>query len=1278
MKPTRYWLYMATGLAFALLSVVHPAFAAESGGDLPFIIITKLVKPPTLDGKIDKGEWDRAPATCAFRRINTGSAANRSTVCLLGFDEQNLYVAFQCRTNAKPKAGVKSPDGPVWQDDAVEIFLQPDPASGDYFQFIGNSIGTAWDSKGKDPKWNTNWKYAASVHEGRWEAEVAIPFSSLGVTIPKDGAEWGINLARDAVAGGREISAWSWPNGTLHNPARFGKAKFLRSGTAVRLLSIGNLSVGEARVGLQLCAPDQSKSDIKFAVTVIRKKETLSEKRGSPTIPAKGVLDIRHDFDARQPGEYSLHIDVKDKSGAAIHRTKLPFTILSAISARMIQMQLSGRVALELDARGAKLPVAQLKATADILAKGDRILVRRVTGFNRAARATVILDVSHCAPGKHDILVRLWNDQSKEIGRTTVSFTRPETPKWRGSQAGVTEKVMPPWTPMQVHGGTVYCWGRRYKFNAEPWPAEITTQGQSILSGPIRLRGKIGEKEITWRSDKIAVENTSDSRISMSSRLSSGDLILKGDTSIEYDGMIRMDMELIPKGEQTIDELTMDIPLKKEWATLYHFWPGRWRSTYNSGAVPAEGMKIPFKPFVWVGKEEGGLAWFTESDEMWSHKNREEAIEIIRDGETVVLRAHIIAEPITIDRTRHYTFGLQATPVKQIPQDWREWRICHGASYGMSERMIHSSNRLTYPAKGNIRTDRGTFEAWVRVDFDPNEPVKNKSTRGQLNRSLFLLDAPNSRQFGFYWNIDDRGMRIYAREGSKYPIILGASANWKKGELHHIAFTWGDEVRIYLDGKLAESRKYKGLVNANGAAAVLSLGGGRCDFLIDEFRISDIPRTSFDLTKPPSKDSHTLLLDHFDGKHGGTLDGKAVYDKAKFGQGLYLHDAGPPVSALDRAAQLGVKTLVYHEHWTDIQNYTETTHKEELKKLVAECHKRGIKLLLYFGYEMSNIAPEWPFYSEECLTKLPGTPVNPKGGYHRKPEQRAYTCCYNSPWQDFLADGIKHVLDTYNIDGVYLDGTIEPWGCRNYLHGCSYLDKNGKRRPTYPIFAVRNLMKRIYNLCTVQRDGLVSAHQSTCCVTPTLAFTSSYWDGEQLGSLPATEDPSSIIPLDTFRAEFMGRNFGLPCEFLVYPPHPYTIDEALAFTMLHDVPVRPGGVGRRLEKIAAIWNAWTDFGASKADWLPYWRNGDYVTASPKGVKVSIYNRGAEGALLVVSNLGGDTVDAKVQLNVRNLKLPAKLQGQDALTKVTVGIQGETIALKLPRLTMKMIRVKGAQ
>jgi hypothetical protein len=209
-------------------------------------------------------------------------------------------------------------------------------------------------------------------------------------------------------------------------------------------------------------------------------------------------------------------------------------------------------------------------------------------------------------------------------------------------------------------------------------------------------------------------------------------------------------------------------------------------------------------------------------------------------------------------------------------------------------------------------------------------------------------------------------------------------------------------------------------------------------------------------------------------------------------------------------AGLGVRTVCFHEHWTDIQNHPTTTHGKELDRLVAACHQRKIQLLLYFGYEMSDIAPEWERYHEECL-------ASPRaGGYKRQPTQTAYIVCYRSHWQDFLAQGIDRVMADHKVDGVYLDGTSEPWGCSNRRHGCGYVKPDGSVGTTYPIFATREMMKRIYTIVKHRNPaGQVNVHQSTCMTIPTLAFATSYWDGEQLQSLPRkpSAQDSGFIPL---------------------------------------------------------------------------------------------------------------------------------------------------------------------
>jgi len=123
-------------------------------------------------------------------------------------------------------------------------------------------------------------------------------------------------------------------------------------------------------------------------------------------------------------------------------------------------------------------------------------------------------------------------------------------------------------------------------------------------------------------------------------------------------------------------------------------------------------------------------------------------------------------------------------------------------------------------------------------------------------------------------------------------------------------------------------------------------------------------------------------------------------------------------------------------------------------------------------------------------------------------------------------------------------------------------------------------------------------------------------------------------------------------------------DDALAFTMQHDVRVRPHGSGRLLEQMSKIWDVMTRFGVDAAEWQPYWSNGQLVSAQPEAVKVSMYVKPTR-ALLVVANLSStEAKSAQVQVAGSRLGLPATAKARDALS-------GEHLELAHGRLTLPL-------
>ncbi|MFN3421553.1 MAG: glycoside hydrolase domain-containing protein, partial [Armatimonadota bacterium] len=197
--------------------------------------VCPTTEPPTIDGQLSEGEWDKAAKLTNFTVMGSDRLAEQQTEVFVTYDERNLYIGFRCvQKYGKPKADAKKRDDPVWEDDAIEFFIQPDLDKPLYFQFIGNSKGVIADGKGTDLSWDGDWTYKTRLGEGFWEGELSVPFASLGMKAPKDGDAIGFNACRDQQTPSRLWSSWSRTSTGFHDPSAFGKLVFSTTEKATR------------------------------------------------------------------------------------------------------------------------------------------------------------------------------------------------------------------------------------------------------------------------------------------------------------------------------------------------------------------------------------------------------------------------------------------------------------------------------------------------------------------------------------------------------------------------------------------------------------------------------------------------------------------------------------------------------------------------------------------------------------------------------------------------------------------------------------------------------------------------------------------------------------------------------------------------------------------------------------------------------------------------------------------------------------------------------------
>ncbi|HOJ39970.1 MAG TPA: DUF6067 family protein, partial [bacterium] len=277
--------------------------------------------------------------------------------------------------------------------------------------------------------------------------------------------------------------------------------------------------------------------------------------------------------------------------------------------------------------------------------------------------------------------------EGKQLVGTTFSFVRKHFP-WENNSLGITEEVYPPFVPLKTAGTQVSLVSRAYRLNYFGLPEEVLTLGRNILSGPVTLRYLSASGEGIWRNQVGTWKTVKPHQATFSARGKSDCLEYEALTTVEVDGCLRIDLTLKPgQKSEEIKSLWIDIPLKGKEIPLMHTIGDGLRQNY-SGATPRgtgvvwDGSRVArsgdwrnlFVPYIWLGAEERGLAFFAENDKGWvteKGKSKKPVMELVDEGEKMTLKVYLINRPVTLTAERKMTFGLQASPTKPMPENWR-------------------------------------------------------------------------------------------------------------------------------------------------------------------------------------------------------------------------------------------------------------------------------------------------------------------------------------------------------------------------------------------------------------------------------------------------------------------------------------------------------------------------------------------------------------------------------------------------------------------------------
>ena len=241
---------IAGGIVLLLFVATYFLFLRKQSVDLdlPTYEAPRATGTITIDGNVNDDAWKKVPWTRDFPYSDGSGFPDKSARAKITWDDQYLYFAFQAEDDDLVSTYAVR-DDPIYQEDVVEVFLDPEGDKLNYYEFEVSPRNVIFDalfpSYRKDlslsKKWNAAMRTGVQCEgtidnhgdkDTGWSVEMAIPFADIQFSPrkpPKTGDVWRMNLFRINITarGQSDYCAWSPPiQGDFHILDRFGFLRF--------------------------------------------------------------------------------------------------------------------------------------------------------------------------------------------------------------------------------------------------------------------------------------------------------------------------------------------------------------------------------------------------------------------------------------------------------------------------------------------------------------------------------------------------------------------------------------------------------------------------------------------------------------------------------------------------------------------------------------------------------------------------------------------------------------------------------------------------------------------------------------------------------------------------------------------------------------------------------------------------------------------------------------------------------------------------------------------
>lgn len=816
LPPRRALILVAAAI---LLTLDDAGFAATPALQVPQVRLPQMT-PPKIDGIVDEQEWAGAARMVGFTK--RAMLAPLDASFWVGSDGTQLYIAV---VSAVPPCGkllarvVPLPedrDARTWLDDSIELVLDPMPTAPigqrRLFHANINAKGAIHDmiyvAGGSAEPWRGHWRTASQIIGDRWHFELALPLADLGVRSMPSGQSMGVRIGRNwqqtPLASQTE---WSPLGGAYIEPRSMPRVTWDATAPVVQVLQLADPDKPGAHIKLSVSNPGNVARDVKVALVYRPKSSAPQEVVKSLRVPPgqKALVelagsamneDVFTSIHVTSPDEKTIYYlrEFNWRAGRPARAWAVDETAVRKIQTQFAYHPSFNKVHF-------KANIGELENRAKVT--GARLAIRR-------KGAAVSLATTDLAMTADFALRTLWTvpplpDGQYEavfqlIGVTTDPVVQPfvrHVFPWEHNRLGKSDALVEPFTAIEVKGRTVSTVLRRHTLGELGLWNQVESLGQELLAGPMRI--EVGGKREAVSGTGLKFTEKTPTQVATESAWKAGPLKGTARGRWDYDGMQKWVLTLEPSAEP-VQSLTLVIPFRSQAASLFHACTDGLRFNY-AGATPAgqgriwDGTKAArnsiigsYVPYIWLGAEQRGLAVFGENDRGWVTAAGVPCQELVRRGDVLELRLNLIARPTVLDSPRHILIGLQATPTKPMPANWRLWAESYATQLPPGGRKIAFNGSCwtwgaltpcldVYPRNEDLslweelaktrRTgivDKDFLEKWL-AGYPNKTEEERKLNRGNIN---YAFHQVQSKPMDVLLYTNARGVRFDTREGQTF------------------------------------------------------------------------------------------------------------------------------------------------------------------------------------------------------------------------------------------------------------------------------------------------------------------------------------------------------------------------------------------------------------------------------------------------------------------------------------------------------------------------------